>query len=205
MSEVNVEFLRSKIEAVRSGESVFVFRNLIPVTPSWDRFIKHLDDAIHTFPPSPPQEPLKQRVMNGVIQRRLFYLMVDTPSVEYFPESQPLHDLFNEALNDEISPVSAFINFIGGEKSGGAHVDSRETIYWQCIGQATWQIYRSIEDRHPYTEYDLNPGDVIFVADKIVHSVKADFPRAALGFQYRPNDPTFNRPTPNPTGDNHDN
>lgn len=131
--------------------------------------------------------------------------MVDNPNLDYFPESKPLHDLFNEALGGEISPVSAFINFIGGEESGGAHTDSRETIYWQCIGQATWQLYRSIGDRDPYIQYDLAPGDVIFVADKIVHSVRADFPRAALGFQYRPNDPSFNAPDMRQTGDNHGN
>jgi mannose-6-phosphate isomerase-like protein (cupin superfamily) len=194
MNNVNISRVIEKIEAVRNGEKAYVFKNLAPATPTWDQFIAHLDDAIHNFQPSPSQEPLEQRIINGVIQRRLFYLMVDGPTQHYYPESQAVHDIFNEALNTEISPVSAFINFIGREKAGGAHTDNRETIYWQCIGEAVWHIYDSLEDRYPRAEYVLQPGDVIFVAEGVIHQVRADQPRAAIGFQYRPNDPSFNRP-----------
>ncbi len=194
MEHIDASFVRSKIEEVRGGAKSYLFRNLAPVVPTWDQFIAHLDDAIHNFPPSPSQEPLEQRIINGVIQRRLFYLMVDGPSQDYFPESQAVHDIFNEALGDEISPVSAFINFIGRERSGGAHVDNRETIYWQCIGEAVWNIYETLEDKYPLAQYILQPGDVLFVAEGVLHEVRADRPRAAIGFQYRPNDPLFNRP-----------
>ena len=194
MTELEIDNVKSKIEYVRSGAKAYVFKNLVPVTPTWDQFIAHLDDAVHNFQPSPSQEPLEQRIINGVIQRRLFYLMVDGPDQDYYPESQPVHDIFNEALGGEISPVSAFINFIGKERPGGAHTDNRETIYWQCIGEAIWHIFSTLEDRNPIAEYILQPGDVIFVAEGVIHQIRADMPRAALGFQYRPNDPNFNKP-----------
>lgn len=194
MEHIGANFVRSKIEEVRAGAKAYLFKNLVPIVPGWDKFIAHLDDAVHNFPPSPSQEPLEQRIINGVIQRRLFYLMVDGPTQKYFPESQAVHDIINEAIDGEISPVSAFINFIGREKPGGAHIDNRETIYWQCIGQAVWHIYENYDDKYPLAEYVLEPGDVIYVAEGVIHQIRADQPRAALGFQYRPNDPNFNRP-----------
>jgi hypothetical protein len=195
MTEYSVDFVKSKVEEVRNSNSAYVFKNMFPVTPTWDKFIYHLNEAIHKFPPSPSQQPLKERIINGVIQRKLFYLMVDGPSKEYFPETLPIYDLFNEVLGGEIATASAFLNLIGGEESGGIHSDGdRETIYWQCIGEAYWNIHNDLEGSNPPMQYLLSPGDVIFVGSNILHSVRADIPRAAIGFQYRANDPTFNNP-----------
>lgn len=113
--------------------------------------------------------------------------MVDGPTEQYFPHSGIVHKTFNEALGGQISPVSAFINFVGKETPGGAHTDNRETIYWQCIGKSTWQIYDSYESKDPSFQIDLNPGDVIFVGESVVHRVVTEEPRAALGFQFRQN------------------
>jgi hypothetical protein len=195
MTEYSVDFVKSKVEEVRNSNSAYVFKNIFPVTPTWDKFIHHLDDAIHTFPSSTPSEPLKERIINGVIQRKLFYLMVNGPSLEYFPETLPIYKLFNEVLGGEIATASAFLNFIGREESGGIHSDGdRETIYWQCIGEAYWHIHKDLSGSSSPMEYLLSPGDVIFVGSNVIHSVRADIPRAAIGFQYRPNDPTFNNP-----------
>lgn len=193
MEHISIEDIRVKIDEIRGGTNAYVFKNLAPNVPSWDSFISHLNTAIHTYPPSPSQMPLEQRIINGVIQRGLFYLMVDNPGIDIFPESKYLRDLLGEAVGGEVLPVSAFINFVGGERPGGAHIDNRETIYWQCIGRAVWQIYASYEDQHPTHQYTLEPGDVIYVAEGVIHQIRAEEPRAALGFQYRQNDPLFRK------------
>jgi hypothetical protein len=193
MESSSVDHVRSKIEEVRAGAKAHLFKDLVPVVPSWGQFISHLNDAIHNYQPSTANQPLEERIINGVIQRGLFYLMVDGPRQDHFPESKAVYDIFNEALDAEISPVSAFINFIGKERPGGVHIDNRETIYWQCIGKATWRIYENHDDKVPVLEYTLEPGDVIYVAEHVNHQIRADEPRAAIGFQYRPNDQNFKR------------
>lgn len=186
MPEYTVDFVKDKVEEARNSNSAYVFKNMFPVTPTWDKFIHHLNDAIHTFPPSYANEPLKERIINGVIQRKLFYLMVDGPNPEYFSETLPIHDLFNQVFEGELSTTSAFINFVGKEESGGIHSDGdRDTLYWQCIGDAYWHIHKDLTGSQPPMEYLLSPGDVIYLGPNIIHSVRADVPRAGIGFQHR--------------------
>lgn len=186
MPEYTVDFVKAKVEEAKHSNSAYVFKNMFPVTPTWDKFIHHLNDAIHTFPPSQANEPLKERIINGVIQRKLFYLMVDGPHPEYFSETLPIYDLFNEVFEGELSTTSAFINFVGKEESGGIHSDGdRDTLYWQCIGDAYWHIHKDLAGSQPPMEYILSPGDVIYLGPNVIHSVRADMPRAGIGFQHK--------------------
>lgn len=196
MPEYTVDYVKSIVEEARNANSAYVFKNMFPVTPTWDKFIYHLNDAIHNFPPSPANEPLKERIINGVIQRKLFYLMVDGPNPEYFSETLPIHDLFSKVFGGTLATTSAFINFVGKEESGGAHSDgNRDTLYWQCIGEARWQIHKNLDQKEDPIEYLLLPGDVIYVGPNVVHRVSADIPRAGIGFQYK--NKTENPYTPN--------
>lgn len=186
MPEYTVDYVKAKVEEAKTANSAYVFKDMFSVTPTWDKFIYHLNEAIHTFPPSQANEPLKERIINGVIQRKLFYLMVDGPNPEYFSETLPIYDLFNEVFGGEISTTSAFINFVGKEESGGIHSDGdRDTLYWQCIGKSRWLIHKDFAESQPPMEYTLSPGDVIYLGPNIIHSVSAEIPRAGIGFQYK--------------------
>ena len=190
-----LEEVRAGIEHVRKGGLAVVFKNLFPVVPSWEDFINHAQFEITNPPGNIPAQPYEERFINGVLLRNLFYLMVSNPSDRAFPQSRILRDVFEELLEDEIWPVSAFVNFLGGEKPIAPHRDPRETIYWQCQGSVTWKIYKQekLHDDYAYglkpdMELKLEPGDVIFVGYEVGHSVVTPGPRAAIGFQHKQND-----------------
>jgi hypothetical protein len=190
-----LEEVRAGIEKVRNGGLAVVFKNLFPDVPTWEDFINHAQHEITTPPGHIPAQPYEERFINGVLLRNLFYLMVSNPSDKAFPQSRLVRDVFNELLEDELWPVSAFVNFLGGEKPIAPHCDYRETVYWQCQGNVTWKIYKeeNIDQENTYglkpeMELQLEPGDVIFVGFLVGHSVVTPGPRAAIGFQHKQDD-----------------
>jgi len=135
------------------------------------------------------QSPLEERWINGVIIRNLFYLTVRIRKKESIKEIKALDTLFSEVFNAELQPVGAFINIIGGEKPGEAHRDNRETIFWQCQGISEWTIYEDpSEERYDSSKLQvlktikLSPGDVLYLRNKGMHSVRNDGPRASIAF-----------------------
>lgn len=198
MTEFNMNELKAEIEKARNGGLAVVFKNMFSDVPSWDRFIKQVHQEIHKPPSNIPMQPFDERIVNGVIIRNLFYLMVRSPYPEDFPEINGITELFGELLGGEVLPVSSFINFVGGEKPIAPHCDMRETVYWQCQGTALWRIYaeKPINDSNvnkvePVAEYLLYPGDIIYVAREVGHSVVTTEPRAAIGFQYKQDNTRF--------------
>lgn len=191
MSDINrLEELADGIKRARSGELAVVFKNLYKSVPTWDKFVSFTHEKAHQPPATIPRRPLEERVVNGVVIRNLFYLMVSTPDDHFFPEVRQIINEFSELLGGEVLPVSAFINFIGGETPIAPHCDARETVYWQCQGTALWRIYKespinefNSEGLKPVAEYLLHPGDVIYVAREVGHSVATSEPRCAIGFQ----------------------
>lgn len=190
-----IDEIRAGIEHVRNGGLAVVFKNLFPDVPTWEDFINHAQHEISTPPGNIPAQPYEERFINGVLLRNLFYLMVSNPSDKAFPQSRALRDVFDSLLEEGLWPVSAFVNFLGGEKPIAPHCDSRETVYWQCQGKVVWKIYKeeNINDEKAYgvkpeMELELEPGDVVFVGYMVGHSVVTPGPRAAIGFQHKQND-----------------
>lgn len=190
MSKYSEQDIKSDIEAARNSETAVVFKNIAPDVPSWDDFIQLIDREIHTPQHSyNPNSPFEERVINGVTIRNLFYLMVTVSSQGELKSLGTISDIFSKVLEASITPVGAFINIIGGEPAGEPHRDDRETLYWQCQGTAKWFLYENPGDGHYDTknlkvikELRLEPGDVIFVKKRAMHSVQNFGPRAAIAF-----------------------
>lgn len=198
MNENKLEEVKVGIEKVRNGGLAVVFKNLYSDVPGWDKFVEFTHEKAHRPPANIPMMPLEERVINGVVLRNLFYLMVSTPDSHFFPQIDEITGDFSELLGGEVLPVSAFINFIGKEKPIAPHCDMRETVYWQCQGTALWRIYQespindsNVEGIKPVAEYLLSPGDVIYVGREVGHSVVTDEPRCAIGFQYKQDNSRF--------------
>jgi len=185
-----LEEVRAGIEEARGDGVAVIFKNLVPAVPSWENFLKLIDKEIHGEPSrGGSHAPFEERVINGVTIRNLFYLMVRLSDRENFPEAEQLYKIFHSVLKVELDPVSAFINIIGGEKPGEAHRDNRETIFWQCHGEAKWYFYDAPEYGHYDTDkleiiktIALEPGDVLFMRNKAMHSVENFGPRASIAF-----------------------
>lgn len=190
MTNYSIEHISSAVESARATEIAVVFKGLLPVVPSWDAFLKLTDKEIHGEPShGGSSSPFEQRVINGVKIRNLFYLMVRISDRRYFPEADELYKIFSSVLGTELDPVSAFINIIGGEKPGEAHRDDRETVFWQCHGEAKWSFYDAPEEGKYDTDklqviktIVLEPGDVLFMRNRAMHSVQNFGPRASIAF-----------------------
>lgn len=188
MPEYSIEAIKEAITLANEGEVAIAFPGLLPEVPDWGAFINLIDEEIHG-PASmgAPQSPLEERWINGVIIRNLFYLTVRIRKKESIKEIKALDALFSEVFNRELQPVGAFVNIIGGEKPGEAHKDNRETIFWQCQGVSEWTIYEDPSEE----QYDnsmlkvvkvikLRPGDVLYLRNGGMHSVKNFGPRASI-------------------------
>lgn len=193
MNTYSVEEIKQAIQKANTDEIATSFVGLLPEVPDWERFIMLIDKEIHDNQNTiTPQSPFEERVINGVVIRNLFYLMVRMSEDESIKEIQPLKKLFGEVFGVEIDPVGAFINIVGGEKPGEAHRDNRETIFWQCQGDSEWTIYEDPEGQHYVTSelkvkktIKLRPGDVLYLRNRGMHSVKNFGPRASIAFMPR--------------------
>lgn len=190
MTEYSIEAIKEAITLANEGEIAVSFSGLLPDVPDWGTFINLIDEEIHG-PASvgTPQSPLEERWVNGVIIRNLFYLTVRLQKKESIKEIKALDALFSQVFNKELQPVAAFINIIGGEKPGEAHRDSRDTIFWQCQGSSEWTIYEDpIEEKYDSSALKviktikLRPGDVLYLRNRGMHSVKNFGPRASIAF-----------------------
>lgn len=193
MMNIDIE---SEIRRVREakGKSATVFQNMFPNTPTWDDFINHIHKK--AWEPSDwigTHEPFKDRVVNSIILRNMFYVQIPDPQKTDFPQTIELYDKLEPYIG-EIRPSMGFVNFVGGETPLSVHLDFRETIYWQCIGSSIWQIWDNISEErknHPdpenavlLEEYLLHPGDVIYIAANTYHTVLTPNPRAALVLEH---------------------
>lgn len=195
MPEYSIDAIKEAIALANESEVAISFPGLLPNVPNWESFIHLIDEEIHGPPIGrAPQSPLEERWINGVIIRNLFYLTVRIREKKSIKEIKALDALFSEVFNTELQPVGAFINLIGGEKSGEAHRDNRETIFWQCQGVSEWTIYEDpLEERYDVSQLKvhntikLSPGDVLYLRNKGMHSVKNFGPRASIAFMPKEN------------------
>jgi mannose-6-phosphate isomerase-like protein (cupin superfamily) len=177
------EQIKSGIEKARETNRAVVFKNLAPEVPTWDRIVSYVDKEMHTPPSVVPMEPLNERVINGVILHHLFYMMVRHPYPEDFPEVLQVQNAVEAAIGIRPNIVNSIVNYISGEEPIPVHSDDRETFYWQCQGNAEWQIYDDWRDREPVDGHLLEPGDVIYLPRKVNHSVRMPTPRMAVVFE----------------------
>lgn len=203
MEKYSIETIKESIDLANKSEIAVVFPKLAPEVPDWGSFINLIETEAHGAPMGGmPQSPFEERWINGIIIRNLFYLTVRISKKESIKEIKSVEEIFKNIFNRELDPVAAFINIVGGEKAGQAHKDNRETIFWQCQGFSEWTIYEDLaeEDREhkdvSVKRYetsqpkilkiiDLRPGDVLYIRNGGIHSVRNQGPRASIAFMPR--------------------
>lgn len=185
------EEVKKLIEKCRESKDGILFKNFTSNNPTWDQFIKHLDHEYHNPPQQISSKPEEEKMINGVCLRNNFYLSVRSPARGsygniFFPQSSDVLDFFDSLIGEPGHGVSSFINFVGKEQPITIHPDRRDTLYWQCIGSTTWNVYQNDNDLSQFKSFVLNPGDVIFVPKGVSHTVITGEPRAAIAFSYNP-------------------
>lgn len=114
-----------------------------------------------------------------------FYLQViHAQNLEIFPQVDNLISLFNKVYDEKTEGGSAFLNFVGNELMVPMHADEWDSVFWHCLGKATWRINLKMEDQSPEQTFYLEPGDVIVIPVGVLHSVDMDKPRAGIAMAY---------------------
>lgn len=183
MTRDTIKFAQ-EIELARTGYTpAVVLRKAFKEVPSWDDFITFIHSRAHDDADwVRTNEPFIERVVNSLIVRNMFYFHAPDPDVYSFPQTQAIYDALTDIVG-EIRPSMAFVNFVGGEKELDVHLDNRETLYWQCIGNSTWKIYGK-DGKELVQSYVLKPGDMIFVPNGTWHTVETPTPRAAIVLEH---------------------
>jgi hypothetical protein len=70
-----------------------------------------------------------------------------------------------------------YVSLSKSSETLGKHRDVMDVIVWQCIGITHWEIY----DDKLY-EYNLKPGDFLYIPKKMYHNTTPITPRVSISF-----------------------
>ena len=182
--------IKNGIEWAKKNNSVCIFKNLFSNTPSWEKFINHLNyeynknenEYINLKFSDKKDEIYK----NGVViyPNKDLFISIRLSGVDasnFFPESDAVSIFFRKLLNDDKASFNQiFLNFVKDEKNKvHMHSDPRETIFWLCQGSATFVVGEP-NNWENIKKYELNAGDILFAAYGLPHYVESHSPRAAM-------------------------
>lgn len=165
----------------------------------WDQFIQFLDFSYKQADPIQTEEQKNAfmsggRVRKGSIQIWGYMTMLPehpASKPDIFPEVKQMIDKVEEDYGKKIRSSFALLNFSNAENITGRHDDKTHNMYFQCIGSVTWKIYDNLTAESGYTEYNLYPGDAIWVPSGISHEVEAHCPRTAITLAFDPHEARY--------------
>jgi hypothetical protein len=172
----------------------YLFKGLLNETPGWQNFIDHIDHQYwNNKIAEVPSNPYRERFIRGVLFKNPLYLNVVAPKEELYPQINSFFNLFDQAIPYRGMALSAYVNF-AKEQPSEPHFDETDNFYWQCIGKTFWKFYSSekrsfsesnIDNKSEgYIEFEVEPGDVVYIPRGMIHDVQTIGPRAALQFKY---------------------
>ena len=176
--QINSELIKN----AKNNIDLLHIKDFIPSNTKWEEFISHCN-----FLEKNKQLTLSSPVkLIGALQIwDEFYL------AEYYANQGDCFSQWKEItyktdnlFGRENDGGCTLINFIGNQKQIPIHDDTRDSFYWQAIGNVEWQIYEKGNDSECLISFNVAPGDVLFVPKGIVHTVACSEPRAALSVFY---------------------
>ncbi len=197
---MDAEYIRSEILRAQSELSAAYFPKLLVDVPTWDEFIQHLNRQVQIRPPVELNSGVEVAIGRAITRSDVdFYFYTtggDLPSeIPAVGKAQEfIRGVAGDILQGGPHPVGVFINFADEGFKVPAHGDNRETIFWQCIGTTTWNIYTPKVGRDgrrlegPGSEstligsYEMGPGDVLYIGHWVEHEVIVKGPRAGIAF-----------------------
>lgn len=184
---MDINEIRFQIDEARANKSVAHFKGLLLDVPGWDQFIAHLDHEFNT-PPSVGESDEWHTIYNGVVAKEGFYFHVRDVArggeYTFFPQARKLSNIFNEVYGEYDNQGATFMNVVGNGMSVPLHEDDIDSVFWQCQGNTTWEIFLTREDEFPVQKIDVTPGDVVVVPVGVLHQLNPNVARAAIAFRY---------------------
>lgn len=92
-------------------------------------------------------------------------------------KTYPLRQLITK-IRPHIHPTChLYVSLTSISETFGKHNDLMDVIIWQCIGITQWTIY----DKEVY-QYDLKPGEFLYIPMGMYHDTTPITPRASISF-----------------------
>jgi len=171
------EEIISNIFVNKKNSTTCVFKNFNNNVPSWDDFIKYIQDS--SFESSSYSDPLPDYdlnlggkvVGNILIKQDLYFYMA---AHRHIKDSIKIEQDFKSFLDYRFSIANIYVNLSSKIDNIPSHCDAQDNFYWQCQGSVEWVA----NDK----TYLVEPGDLVYIPAKTSHAVNFFVPRAAVGF-----------------------
>lgn len=133
--------------------------------PNWEIALRHIHDNIDII-----QKYLTQSADMGYpIEKTNSVIIPGAMNKNYYPNFDNLKKQINSLYPNDIQAMMTFISFKERFQKH-VHQDHYDNFYIQCIGKSLWRLWN--EDTSEIVEqYELEPGDVIFVPKLRHHDV----------------------------------
>lgn len=159
----------------KNNKTPYLFKNILSSVPKWEHFINHLNlQYQNTETGYHALNTTREKFINGVLFKDPFYINITDPTIDLYPQIELFFAKFG--FLGEGKALSAYVNF-AKEPPSHSHVDAKDHFYWQCIGSTIWQ-FKDVQ-------YQVDPGDVVYIPSYVEHNVITTEPRAAIQFEYK--------------------
>lgn len=180
------------LEGITELPDVYVLKSLVSVEdlPSWGNFFDAANAAaVRRDTDLRVGNPMAERQINDLVTMGLsymYYYMTEEERETSFKGLMPLQQALHQAFPRKyrhFNLSTAFLTILNEDAQAGPHADNTHNLYVQCQGAVDWYIHQDDENYSWLGTYHLEPGDGIFVASGVLHSVKATTARAGVTFR----------------------
>lgn len=178
------------LKEAKKNKVAYFHKNLFPVVPGWDEFLKCIFEEIQI----PNPEMAENMIYGSDVDERPVGNVVVTNDVYFSPQTNDLYKYFNAMyndiqkfgqINDDIEPALAGAKISVGPRYVAPHHDAWDAFTIQCCGTTIWTI--SSDDGSYQEKFFMEPGDFLFFPQETKHELYCEEPRAGLIFNFPPN------------------
>lgn len=165
----------------KEQSKIVVFKDFCKDTPSWDEFIKYIDesskveDSVYSQGPNEYDKGLGAVCVGNIMIKQSFYYYMAVH--DYLGQASiEIANQFSDAFKVSGGISSIYVNLSSNIDNIPSHNDPLDNFYWQCIGSTQWSCLNE--------SFTVNPGDLVYIPAKAYHAVDFTMPRAAIGFSW---------------------
>lgn len=162
--------LKNIFADAKANNQPVVLRNIFPIVPAFESFLNHLE--------------IYQKVSNGVRNFGPTYYVIElfdqdlTKITKTYLGYDTVYKELDEAnalgiMNRPVMLLSTSLDSPELPK----HKDPCDQMHWTCVGKEFWKVWL-YDDK--VLEFNLEPGDLIFIPVGLYHQVKSVTIRAGI-------------------------
>ena len=149
--------------AARRSNRHFLFRGVLPDTPSWDEVLTNLEKSLEA---------------QALVKAGPYFSIVTHDGDKHIRLAGALLEEIRKLDPSLGGSAHVYIGLTRFSESFGKHRDNADVFFWQVIGSTRWKVYAQAG----VAEYTLGVGDVLYVPRQMDHEVVSLCPRVGISF-----------------------